>query len=217
MQSSLCLHVGFMRSLWRLKDAKMGALSFADNASNKAAWMPYRTKQPCRAGALCHPLIFRVHAPTDLAQIDKGIVGLVSVYVVDLLRRPFASNVQPCELMRHPSVPIKHGVDIAIAPERSGGHSGLLAPFGLQVGKFASLLAVMRKIAQALLSNHVAPHQCGKSSKDAASGDESPVPRRVSCQSILSACFAKSSICAKIEQLSLPSRQQLIRHLKGRA
>lgn len=62
---------------------------------------------------------------------------------------------------------------------------------------------------QSRLSNHVAPHQSGKPSKVAASGDESPVPRRVSCQTILQAVFAKSSICGKINPLSLTGHQQL--------
>jgi hypothetical protein len=47
------------------------------------------------------------------------------------------------------------------------------------------MLVVGKKLAQSFLCNHVAPHRSGKSSKDTASGDESPVPRRVSCQSIL--------------------------------
>lgn len=202
MQLSLCLNVGLMRSLWRLKDAKILALAFADYASNKPTWMPYHAKQSGSAGALGRALVLCVCLPADMAQVGKGIVGLFSVYVVNLLRRPFASDVQKRKLVCHSSETVKHDVDVSIAAQRSGRHASLLASFGLQVCKLSRLRAVMRKLAQSVLCDHVAPHQSGKPSKDAASGDESPVPRRVSCQTILRKAFAKASICGKIKPLS---------------
>jgi hypothetical protein len=80
------------------------------------------------------------------------------------------------------------------------------------VGELSGFWAVMRKLAQAVLCDHVAPHQSGKPSKVAASGDESPVPRRVSCHAILQAVFAKSSDCGTIKALSRPGHQQLTRN-----
>jgi len=201
MQLSLCLHVGFMRGLWRLKDAKILALAFADDASNKTTRMPYHAKQTSCAGALGRVLVFGVRSPADLAQVGKGIVGLVAVYVVNLFHRPFASHVQPCEAVRQGSFAVKHDVDVPILAQRPSRHPGLLASVGLQACEMARLWAVMRKLAQTVLCDHVAPHQSGKPSKDAASGDESPVPRRVSCQTILRQAFAKASICGKIKPL----------------
>jgi hypothetical protein len=190
-----------MSSLWRLKDAKIRALAFADDASNKPTWMPYHTKQSSRAGALGHVLVLGVHSPADLPQVRKGIVGFVAVNVVNLLRWPFASHIQPCELVCHATESVKHDVNVAIASQRSRKHTGFFASLRLQVNKLASFLTVMRKFAQSLLSNHVAPNQSGKPSKVAASGDESPVPRQVSCKTILQHTFAKSSICEKIKPL----------------
>jgi hypothetical protein len=199
-----------MRSLWRFKDSKIRALALTDDASNKPAWMPYHAKQSSRAGALGRVLVLGVRSPADLAQVGKGIVGLVAVYVVNLLRRPFASDVQKRKLVCHASEAVKHDVDVSIATQRPSRHPSLLAPVGLQVCELARRRAIMRKLAQSVLCDHVAPHQSGKPSKVAASGDESPVPRRVSCQSILQAMFAKASICGKIKPLSFSSRQQLI-------
>ena len=201
-----------MRGLWRLKDAKIGAPAFADDASHKPTWMPYHAKQPSRAGALGRVLVLGVRAPADLAQVGKGIVGLVAINVVNLLRRPFACHVQKRELVCHATEAVKHDVDIAIAAKRSGRHSSFFPSFGLQVSELPCFWAVMRKLAQAVLSDHIAPYQSGKPSKVAASGDESPVPRRVSCQAILQAVFAKSSDCGKIRPLSLSGRQQLTRN-----
>lgn len=200
-----------MRGFWRLKDAKIGAPAFADDASHKPTWMPYHAKQPSRARAPSGAIVLGVHAPADLAQVGKGIVGLVAVYVVNLLRRPFARHVQPYELVRHATEAVKHDVDIAIAAKRTGRHPGFFPSFGLQVSELPGFWAVMRKLAQAVLCDHVAPHQSGKPSKVAASGDESPVPRRVSCHAILQAVFAKSSDCGTIKALSRPGHQQLTR------
>lgn len=211
MQSSFCLNVGLMRSLWRLKDAKIGALAFANDASNKPTWMPYHAKQSSRACALGSVLVFGIRSPADLAQVGKNIVCLVAVYVVNLLSRPFASHVQKRKLVCHATKSIKHDVNVAIAAKRSGRHSGFFPSFGLQVSELPSFWAVMRKLAQAVLCDHVAPHQSGKPSKVAASGDESPVPRRVSCHAILQAVFAKSSDCGTIKALSRPGHQQLTR------
>lgn len=199
-----------MRRLWRLKDAKMRALACVNDLGHKLVAVPHNAKQASRAGAFGNALVFGVGTPADLAQVGKGIVCLVAVYVVNFLRRPFASDVQPCELMRHRPVAIEHGVDVAIAAQRSGRHPGLFSSLGLQVSELAGLLAVMRKLAQALLSDHVAPHQSGKPSKDAASGDESPVPRRVSCLDILPAVVANPIDCGKIKVLSRPGHQQLV-------
>ena len=185
MQLSLCLHIGFMRSFWRLKDAKIRAPAFVDNLSHKLTFVSYYAKQSSCAGALGRAFVLSVYAPTDLAQVRKCIVGLVSVSVVNLLRRPFTGYVQQRKLVRHCAESVEHDVNVPIASQRPGRRPGFLAPLRLKVGKFSSFWAVMRKLAQSLLSDHVAPHRSGKPSKVAASGDESPVPRRVSCQPIL--------------------------------
>lgn len=198
-----------MRILWRLKDAKMRALACVDDLGHKLVAVPHYAKQASRAGAFGGALVFGVGTPADLAQVGKGIVGLVAVHVVNLLRRPFAGHVQPCELVCHRPVAIEHGVDVSIAAQRPGRHPGFFPSFGLQVSELPSFWAVMRKLAQAVLCDHVAPHQSGRPSKVAANGDESPVPRRVSCLTILQAVFAKSSICGKINPLSLTGHQQL--------
>jgi hypothetical protein len=211
MQLSLCLNVGLMRSLWRFKDAKIRALALTDDTSNKPAWMPYYAKQSSRARALGRVLVFGIRSPADLAQVGKGIVGLVAVYVVNLLRRPYASHIQKSKLVRHRTKATKHDVNISIASQRPGKHPSLLASVRMKVCEFTGLWAVMRKLAQALLSDHVAPHRSGKSSEIAASGDESPVPRRVSCHAILQVVFAKSSDCGTIKALSRPGHQQLTR------
>lgn len=201
MQSSFCLNVGFMRSLWRLKDAQISALAFANDASNKPTWIPYYAKHPGCAGALGRAFVLGVSSPADLAQVGKGIVGLVSVYVVDLLRRTFSSHVQKRELVCHAAEAVKHDVNVSISSQRPGRHTCFFPSFGLQVSELPGFWAVMRKLAQACVCNHVAPHQSGKPSKVAASGDESPVPRQVSCMTILRAHVAKSSKCGKIKPL----------------
>jgi hypothetical protein len=201
MQSSFCLNVGFMRSFWRLKDAKIGTLAIANDAGNKPTRMPDHTKQSSRASTFGHALVFGVRSPTDLAQVGKDIVGFIAVNVVNFLRWPFASRVQPYKLVRHSTEAVKHDIDVPIGTKRSGRHSSFFPSFGLQVSKLPGFGAVMRKLAQAFLCDHVAPHQSGKSSKDAASGDESPVPRQVSCIAILRSGVAKSSNCVKIEPL----------------
>ena len=212
MQSSLCHNVGFMRSFWRLKDAEICAHAFVDNLSHKTTGMPYHAKQSSRAGALGRALVFGVHTPTDLAQVRKGIVGLIAVYVVNLLSRPFSSNVQKSELVRHRTKTVKHDINVAISSHRTGRHTEFFASLRLQVSKLTGFWAVVRKFAQSLLSNHVAPNQSGKPSKVAASGDESPVPRQVSCITILRAYVAKSSKCEKIKPLSSKSCQRLALH-----
>lgn len=206
-----------MSSFWRLKDAEICAHAFVDNLGHKTTGMPYHAKQSSRAGALGRALVLGVRSPADLAQVVKGIVGLVAVYVVNFLCRPLSGYVQKRKLVRHRTEAVKHDVDVAISSQRPGRHPGFFASLGLQVSKLTSFWTVMRKFTQLLLSNHVAPNQSGKPSKVAASGDESPVPRRVSCQIILQGTFAKSSICEKIKPLRkmLPAASKKLRCVYG--
>lgn len=211
MQSSFCLHVGFMRSFWCIVDAKIRARAFVDNLGHKPTWMPYHAKKSSRASALGYAFIFGVRSPANLPQIGKSIVSFVAVNVVNFLYWPFSSHVQKSKLMCHATEAVKHDVNVAIVSQRTGSHPNLFSSFGLQVSEFSSFWAVMRKLKQACVCNHVAPYQSGKPSKVAASGDESPVPRRVSCHAILQAMFAKSSDCGTIKALSRPGHQQLTR------
>lgn len=201
MQSSFCLHVGFMCSFWCLIDAEICAHAFVTNLSHKTTGMPYHAKQSSRAVSLGRALVLGVCSPADLPQIGKSIVSFVAVNVVNFLCRPVSGYVQKRKPVRQRTEAVKHDVNVAIVSQRTGRHPRFFASFGLQVSELTSFWAVMRKFAQLLLSNHVAPYQSGKPSKVAASGDESPVPRQVSCLTILRAHVAKSSKCAKIKPL----------------
>jgi len=211
MQLALCFDVGRMSILGSFKNSEV--CSFAavrDRGYKPVIAMLDDAKQPGRACALGLPLVLGVGLPAYLAKICKGVVGFVAVDVVNLLRRPFAGHVQPCKAVSHGASAVKHDVDVSILTQRPSRHASLFASVVLQVCELTSFLAVMCKLAQSVLCDHVAPHQSGKSSKDAASGDESPVPRRVSCRSILPCLLAKASKCVKIEALSRPGHQQLI-------
>ena len=208
MKSSLCFKVRCMSKLRRVEQPKIGVFAswIADSCLPAFAYSSNAKKSRFVVQSRL-ALILLIHACRHLSKVCKTIVRSASIDVIDLLVRPFAMDVQPRQPMIQMGSAINLGLQISIPVSTSGSSSSTRSTPRNKPLENTSLLVVAKKLAQSVLCDHVAPHQSGKPSKDAASGDESPVPRRVSCQTILPTMFAKSSDCGTISLLSRPSSQ----------
>lgn len=210
MKSSLCFQVSGMSKLRRVKQSKIGVFATRPTDPCLPAFSAAaHAKQSAFVVHASNPLILLIDACRYDSQVCKSIVSSLPVDVVDLSDRPFSVDVQPSKAMVQIASAVNLRLQVPIAIGASGNSSSSCSSSGENPLKNTSIGIVGKKPAQAILIDHVAPHQSGKPSKDAASGDEPPVPRRVSCRTILQAVFAKSSKCGKIKPLSLSSRQQL--------
>lgn len=178
-----------MRSVWRIKHSQVHDTSARYDTGRKFVPMNTHAKQSSFTCSFGVSLVFCVYTPINFTKVCKSIVRFVAVNMIDFLRRPFSSHVQPCEPVGQRALTVEHDVDVAVFTKRPRNHANFLASVVYQVRKDARFRAVVRKLAQAFLGNHAAPHQSGKPSEDAASGDESPVPRRVSCKQSLPRTF----------------------------
>lgn len=202
MKSSLCFQVSGMSKLRRVKQPKIGVFATRMTDPSLPAFpAAAHAKQSAFVVHASNPMILLIDTCRHDSQVRKSIVSSLPVDVVDLSDRPFAVDVQPSKAMIQIASAVNLRLQVPIAISASGNSSSPCGSSGEKPLKDTSIWIVGKQLAQALLSDHVAPHQSGKPSKDAASGDESPVPRRVSCRSILWTGFAKASICVKIKPL----------------
>lgn len=210
MKSSFCFQVSGMSKFRRVKQPKIGvfATRMADPCLPSFTAAAH-TKQSAFVVYASNPMILLIDACRHDSQVRKSIVSSLPVDMVYLSSRPFAVDVQPRKAMIQIASAVNLRLQVPIAISASGNSSSPCSPSGEKPLKNTRIGIVGKQLAQAVLCDHVAPHQSGKPSKVAASGDESPVPRRVSCHAILQAVFAKSSDCEKIKALSLSGHQQL--------
>jgi len=207
MQSALRFNVNLMCFLGRLKPSEKLGFSIDAYPSLPKPTISLNAKESRLVVAPRFNFILNIHGLSDIAQVTNPIVGFVPVNVVNVYVRPLAVNIKPNEAMHKGSMTINHQLQITPGGV-SGNLTGSDSAFVDAPSHNSGFRIVGKKLVEPRLCKHVAPHQSGKPSKVAASGDESPVPRRVSCQTILQAMFAKSRICGKIKPLSLSGHQQ---------
>ena len=99
MKLSLQNQIRFMRGFWGIETRLPVAHAVSHNLHNPFVLVPAYPKQPdfISFGRAAH--ILQIAKPSHLAQIAKPIVALIAVYVVNMLRRPFARYVSPREAM----------------------------------------------------------------------------------------------------------------------
>jgi hypothetical protein len=155
------------------------------------------------------PKILQVDSSCYSTQIIDGIILPIAVDMVGVMFGESSMNIKPSKSVG--KIPFVINADLKVAVF-SNPASNLPSQSGTgfnTANKNACIRVVRKQLMQSSLCNHVAPHQSGKSSKVAASGDESPVPRRVSCMTILHQHVAFLWKCGTIKPLSLTGRQQL--------
>lgn len=184
MQSALCFNVNSMSFFGGVKSPKEFGFPIDAYFGLPAASIRFDAKES--APVICPRISFVLHIDglRNVAQVVNSVVRSVAVNVINVSVRPFAMNVEPNKSMSESCVTVNHKLKVA-SRWITGNLSSQGLPFGNFPAKDASLWVVGKKLVEPSLSDHAAPYQSGKPSKDAASGDESPVPRRVSCGTIL--------------------------------
>ena len=129
--------------------------------------------------------ILNVHGLSDVAQITKPIIGSVSINVVNVFVRPLAVNVKPNKAMHNSWMAINHQLQVT-SGEISSNLTGSDRAFVDAPSHNSGLRIVGKKLVESRLCKHVAPHQSEKHPESCSKRwMKPPVPRRVSCQSIL--------------------------------
>ena len=129
--------------------------------------------------------VLNVHGLRNIAQVGKLIVRSVSVYMVNVSIRPFAINVKPNKSMNESHVTINHQLQVS-ASWISCNLASFHMTFVDAARHDASLRIVGKKLVESRLCKLFSPHQSERHPESCSKRwMKPPVPRRVSCQSIL--------------------------------
>ena len=100
MKLSLQFQIRFMRRFWGIKPRLADNHAFSHYLRAPFSLVRADAEQPnlvCFSG---FSYVLKIAMPRHLAQIAKTVVAFVAVYVVDMLRRPFACRINPRKAMR---------------------------------------------------------------------------------------------------------------------
>ena len=99
MKLSLQNQIRFMRGFWGIKSRFAGNCAVRHYLRAPFTLVGANAQQPNFVSFSRFAYVLKIAAPRHLAQIAKPIVSLIAVYVVNMLRRPFARYVSPREAM----------------------------------------------------------------------------------------------------------------------
>jgi hypothetical protein len=100
MKLSLQNQIRFMRGFWGIKSRFAGNCAVRHYLRAPFTLVGANAQQPNFVSFSRFAYVLKIAAPRHLAQIAKPIVSLIAVYVVNMLRRPFARYVSPRKAMR---------------------------------------------------------------------------------------------------------------------
>lgn len=184
MKPAFCLDVHLVCFLWRFEPTEKFCLAVDADLGFPKSSIRFYAKESRLVVASWFSLILNVHGLRHIAQVCDFVVRSVPINMVNVPNWPCAMNIKPNEPVNKSHMAINHKLKVASCWIASN-ISSLYRAFVDAPTHDASFWIVGKQLVQSRLSDHVAPHQCGKPSKVAAGGDESLVPRRVSCPKIL--------------------------------
>ena len=185
MRSAFCFNVNSMSLFWSIKPPKEFSFPIDAYFGFPSTSTRFDAKESTLVVCPRLPFVLYIDGLRNVAQVVNLVVRSVAVNMINVPVWPLAMNVEPNKSMSERCVAVNHKLKVATRWIASNLTCNGL-PFGNFPAKDSSLWVVGKQLVKPCLSDHAAPYQSGKPSKNAASGDESPVPRRVSCGSILS-------------------------------
>lgn len=185
MKPTLCLNVNLMRFLGSFKPSEEFGFSIDAYLGFPKSSISLDPKKTGFVVAPRFDFVLDVHGLSNIAQIAQPVVRPVSINVVYVPIRPFSVNVKPNKSMHKSWMAINHQLQVPsgwIASNLTGfGRAFIDAP-----SHNSSLGIVRKKLVEPRLCKHVAPHQSERHPESCSKRwMKPPVPRRVSCRSIL--------------------------------
>lgn len=100
MKLSLQNQIRFMSRFRSVKPGLTVTHAVCHKLHNPFTLVPANTEKPDFVGFSGFAHVLKVAEPRHLAQIAETVVALIAVYMVNMLRRPFASYISPRKAMR---------------------------------------------------------------------------------------------------------------------
>ncbi len=160
--------VGSVRGFWRFKPSKVDAPASAlDFRAELLVCRRYAKQAAGFVADACAALILSVKRVVCLSQIDKPIVGAVSVDVVNHQHWVFAQSVKPRQPVRKMQNAVDAYLHVSGAVRRARDFAGACAAFAAAPSKDAGERIVVQEFAQTLrgkigLSHVAVPSRCGQ-------------------------------------------------------
>ena len=110
-------------------------------------------KNPALALALCRPEILQVNGSRNVSQVAKGVVRPIPIFVVDVVLRPIASHVKPCQPMASIGLGLESYLEIPQRIKASSDCADRCGPVSASLNdprKNAGFWVVVKKLAQHL-------------------------------------------------------------------
>lgn len=187
MKFSFGIQVSGMSIFGRVECTEMGLFAFNRDLGKIFPSQFSDAKNPSAFIAdHCLLQILKIYLDADITQITNSVVRFAPIYVVDAFRWKISGEMQPCKSMRVIPFPVNAQDNISSVILASSNCTGRASACSFVPRKDTSLRIVGKKLVEPRLCKHVAPHQSERHPKSCSKRwMKPPVPRRVSCQSIL--------------------------------
>jgi hypothetical protein len=148
------LQVFLMRLFWRVKTACANTLTINHNLRSPFSLMGANTQKSNLVGLSCFSYILQIAKPSNLTQIGKRIVQLVSVNVVDVTIRHVAGHMKPCQPMGQSLNVVNGNRNVSSTMNRTSNFSNKIGTaMVFKPNKNAGLRVVTQRFAQMFNGN----------------------------------------------------------------
>lgn len=159
VKDALGIKVRGVCGFWSVVRPKVQAIAIKSKPSHVSFANSIHSQQPSLTVLVCRPLVLSIDATRSVAQVFKSVIASISVNVVNMAARPFASRPQPNKAMRFVSCAADFDKQIAIV-KIARWHT--LTIWAHLVGGYAHPLVgrwvVMQEFAQTLYGKIVISH-----------------------------------------------------------
>lgn len=154
MMLAFKFQVFFMRQFWRVKSACTNTFAIDHNLRSPFSLVRANAQQTNFIGFGCLPHILQIAKSGHLPQIDKRVVQLVSVDVVNVVFRYVSSYIKPSQSVRQSFDVVNSNRNVSGAVDRPCGFSDKIrTPMVFAPSKNAGLHVVIQRFAQMFNGN----------------------------------------------------------------
>ena len=150
MQFAFRLYVRIVGFLRRNKMAESKFFTIDHDGRSPLISMSGNTEKAAFVSNVSMSYVLQIDGMRNIAQIDKSVIGGLSVDVVNRVLRPIAGHVQPCQSMRKISLRINVKKKMPTTNVCPGGLANIRMNYFRAPNENPRLGVVMHKFAQAL-------------------------------------------------------------------
>lgn len=148
------LQIFLMRFFWRIKIAYSDVFSVKRNLRSPFSLVGANAQKTSFVGFCCFSHILQIAKSSNLTQIGKRIIQLVSINMVNMVFRCAASYIKPCQSMRQSFDVMNSNRQISCALDRTRSFSNKIrSVMVFTPSKNAGLRVVIQRFTQMFNGN----------------------------------------------------------------